>query len=73
MGLFKDPRRSPDDTRSSYARRRAPYLILVAIGCTLYALMKEKTGSNNVWIGVFVMWAAAAISAYSADWSDLRK
>jgi len=35
--------------------------------------MKEKTGNNNVWIGVFVMWAAAAISAYAADWSDLRK
>ena len=39
MGLFKDPRRSPDDTRASYARRRAPYLILIAVGCTVYALM----------------------------------
>lgn len=73
MGLFKDPRRAPDDTRATYARRRAPYLILAAIGCTVYAVMQDAAGNNNIWIGVFVMWVAAAVSAYAADWSDLRR
>lgn len=74
MGLFMNPRRSPDDTRRSYARKRAPYLIVIAIFATVYALMKQTPGgSNTIWIGVFVMWVAAALSAYSADWSDLRK
>jgi high-affinity Fe2+/Pb2+ permease len=74
MGLFKNPRRMPDDTRASYARRRAPYLIIIAIVCTVYALMKQQPGgSNTIWIGVFVMWVAAVLSAYAADWSDLRK
>ena len=36
-------------------------------------MKQQPGGSNTIWIGVFVMWVAAALSAYAADWSDLRK
>ncbi|MBX6318949.1 hypothetical protein [Pigmentiphaga sp.] len=72
MGLFMDPRRRPDDTRGSYNRRRAPWLVLVAIGCTAYMLSRGYPSSTG-WMAMMVLWLAAILSVTSADWSDLRK
>ncbi|VCU71614.1 hypothetical protein PIGHUM_03700 [Pigmentiphaga humi] len=72
MGLFMNPRRQPDDTRGSYNRRRAPWLVLAAIVCSGYILTKGYP-SNTAWIAMFVLWLAAIMSVASADWSDLRR
>ena len=72
MGLFLDPRRRPEDTRSSYSRRRAPYLVLVAIACSAYILRNgHPTGTG--WMAMLVIWIAAGMSVVMADWSDLRR
>lgn len=74
MGLFMDPRSKPGDTRGSYARRRAPWLVVVAILCTAYILFKSDGAPNSTgWMALFVLWVAAILSVASADWSDLRR
>jgi len=72
MGLFMDPRRQPEDTRSSYARRRAPWLVLVAIGCSAYVLSRGYP-SYTGWLAMMVTWVAAVVAITTADWSDLRR
>lgn len=72
MGLFQDPRRKPDDTRSSYARRRAPWLVIAALGCTYYVSTQPVSNAMS-WVGVGLVWVAAIVAGYTADWSDLRK
>ncbi|GAA4336753.1 hypothetical protein GCM10023144_31560 [Pigmentiphaga soli] len=72
MGLFQDPRRKPNDTRASYARRRAPWLFVAAFGCTYYVLTRP-TVSSMAYVGVAMVWAAAVSAAALADWSDLHK
>ncbi|OVZ54253.1 hypothetical protein CDO44_26220 [Pigmentiphaga sp. NML080357] len=72
MGLFMDPRRQPDDTRRSYNRRRAPWLVLVALGCSIYVLSRGYP-SYSGWLAMMVTWLAAIMSIMSADWSDLRR
>ncbi len=71
MGLFMDPRRQPeDDTRGKFARRRAPWLTLVAIGFSAYVLTRPDP-SNTQWLAMFVIWIAAVLNIATADWSDL--
>ncbi len=72
MGLFMDPRRAPNDTKASYARRRAPWLVVAAIGCTYYVLSKGNVSFTGG-MAMLLVWVAAVLAVSAADWSDLHR
>jgi hypothetical protein len=71
MGLFKDPRSAPTDTKATYSRKRAPWLVMAAVACTYYVVTKPNPAAS-AWLAMGLVWVAALMAIRAADWSDLR-